>query len=37
MLSLDKHVGKYTDGVILFGKVFQLNLGIWEKALSKDR
>ena len=36
-VSLDKHLGEYTLGEVLFGKVFKLNFGRWEKALSKDR
>ena len=35
--SLDEHLEEYTIGEILFGKVFELNLGRWEKTLSKDK
>ena len=34
---LDKHLEEHTLGEILVGKVFKLNLGRREKALSKDR
>ena len=33
MFSVDKHLGEF--GEVLFGKIFKLNLGIWEKALSE--
>jgi hypothetical protein len=31
-VSQDKHLGEYRLGEILFGNVFKLNLGRWEKA-----
>ena len=34
---MDKHLGVYTLGGILFGKVFKLYLSKWEKASSEDR
>ena len=36
MFILIKHLGDYKLDEILFGEVFQLNLGKWEKALSED-
>lgn len=36
MFSLEKHLGEYTHGEILFGKVFKLNHGRWEKTLTED-
>jgi hypothetical protein len=36
VFSLDKHLGDYKLSEILFGKVFTIKLGRWEKALSEE-
>ena len=37
VLSLVRHLGKYTLGEILFGKAFKLKIGRLEKAFSEYR